>query len=1232
MKSSADRNLLFGILALQMDFISRNQLIEAMNGWMLDKSKTLGELLVKREHLATANCQLLESLVDAHVAQHGGQAEASLASLPVAASVAKELNELGDPDVQSIVQYTIIQTPEELSAGSGATGAGAADVTVDAHSPAAEPAHVESVEERPETGDGDPHQTIQQTLIQPPVENESRYRILRPFAEGGLGQVSIAMDEELNREVAFKEIKLRHVRNESARSRFVVEAEVTGGLEHPGIVPVYGFGEFDDGRPYYAMRFIRGETLLDALLQFHEMEWNETATGETADESAEASADTSSDSTRASSTTKAKAGESSVAYSQNLEFRGLINHFIDVCHAIEYAHSRSVLHRDLKPANIMLGNYGETLVVDWGLAKASGTTEPTADGELPLNPASGSHSAATQAGSLIGTPSFMSPEQAEGRIEQLGPASDVYSLGATLFQVLTGQPPAGARPGHRTSEKLAVTELLKRVRKGKVPRPSEVNPHVPSALDAVCLKAMALRPGDRYPSARAFGEDLEAWLADEPVSAWQEPWTIRARRWARRHPAIVSTGVSALAIGLVAFAIGFAVVSESHESERLAKIAAEKSAEEERLAKDEAKAAKAEAVDRFRDARDAVETSLVGISEALRDFPGVQEARRQLLQKAADDYARFAEDKSDIPELRAEAARALVRLGNVQMTVRDFREARASFDKARSRLQTLTEELPGEVLFRFDLAIALGRLASACFALGESDAAEQSLGSAMESLKKLAAADEKETKYRVALAEIGNWQAQLLAERGEFDRAIALLRDSARQFRNLIAERGAVSGRQDGHLFRKGLATTLNRLAAAQSGAGLIEESRSTAEDAATIWTSLVEEDEDRPDFLSGRAASMLHLMAAAGYLGHEGKELIACDGAIDDYRALVDVTGDVPRHRLNLGLTVVNLARVNNRLGNNSFALEAAVVAERQLWDLIEELPLDREYLAEGAAAISLRARIESELGNFDIVLDGDEFPGIFDEVIGQWDQLIEDHPGVPRYREDGAICRGNYGRALFWGGRLEEAAEMLELARSSFALALAEMPPGADPESDRRAKSYLNDGLAHVLVEMGNVALASNESEIARQNFQAAIDVRRKLPPRADSLRKLAELLANCPEKSLRNPKAAVAAGEQAVRLAAGNRPAFAALGMAQFRAGSVEEAIVSLKKARKLKIHEHCLDGYFLALALKGRNGAGDAEEARREFDAAAKIRKTHGAGHGDWKRIHQEAARALGVSLE
>src|SRR5256714_12348881 len=173
--------------------------------------------------------------------------------------------------------------------------------------------------------------------------------------------------------------------------RFLLEAEITGGLEHPGIVPVYGLGQYADGRPYYAMRFVRGDSLKQALERFHKDDVPGRDPGE-----------------------------------RSLQMRKLLGRMIDVCQAIAYAHSRSVLHRDLKPGNIMLGKYGETLVVDWGLAKPTGRTAGDGSGtEGPLRPAVG-ESSATGMGSAIGTPADMSPEQANGRLDELGPAPGVY--------------------------------------------------------------------------------------------------------------------------------------------------------------------------------------------------------------------------------------------------------------------------------------------------------------------------------------------------------------------------------------------------------------------------------------------------------------------------------------------------------------------------------------------------------------------------------------------------------------------------------------------------------------------------------------------------------------------------------------------------------------------------------------------------------------------------------------
>ena len=406
---------------------------------------------------------------------------------------------------------------------------------------------------------------------------ETRYRPQSFHAKGGLGEVWRAEDEELHREVALKRIQERHRGNAESLRRFLREAEITAKLQHPGIVPVHGLGRDADGRPCYAMRFVEGGTLDDALKRFHEADRQPGR----------------------------NAGERSLA------LRELLNRFIAVCNTVAYAHSRGILHRDLKPGNIMLGDYGETLVVDWGLAKPFARTElERSTGEATLMPAATEDcpEGGTQHGRALGTPAYMSPEQAAGRWDVVGPASDVFSLGATLYAILTAQPP------YRGPTQEIV---LHQARHGEFPTPRKVKPDVPRALEAICLKAMALKPEDRHATARELGADVEKWLADEIVSAWLEPFTDRARRWMRRHRAMVASSAAAVLVALLASITGVFVLAAAERRERGLRETAQEKEQEAFDEKGKAEAAQEQAMEAMR-AIDPKEETLQTLLAQLR--------------------------------------------------------------------------------------------------------------------------------------------------------------------------------------------------------------------------------------------------------------------------------------------------------------------------------------------------------------------------------------------------------------------------------------------------------------------------------------------------------------------------------------------------------------------------------------------------------------------------------------
>lgn len=444
------------------------------------------------------------------------------------------------------------------------------------------------------------------------VTTRSDYRGLRSFARGGLGEVWLGRDAAIGRDVAVKRLQDQDADDPSRRKRFLREAAVTGRLEHPGIAPVYGIGEDSAGRPCYSMRFIPGETLLDAIRSLHH-----TAPTPT-------------------------------------ELRPLLTHFVALCSTVAYAHSRGVVHRDIKPSNVAVGAFGETILLDWGIAQ-------TDDALASENPAGGSNDApqpfsrfATQAGTVLGTPGYMAPEQAAGG--RVGPAADIFSLGATLWTLLTGNVP-----------------------------PDEAH-SPPRTLLVVAVKAMANNPGDRYCSVAALAADIECWLSDQPLAAVQDAWGVRLRRWSRRHRMLVASTATALFVAAVGFAIAAGVLTgknkELHDAVELANTNAKLAGERE-----------AEALANFQTACDAVDKFTVKITEDPRlKQADLEKLRRDLLASATVFYRQLSERHGNDPRLLKLIVNAHIRLGIIEQ---ELGNATASENERRTAIRLL-EQFPGQ--------------------------------------------------------------------------------------------------------------------------------------------------------------------------------------------------------------------------------------------------------------------------------------------------------------------------------------------------------------------------------------------------------------------------------------------------------------------------------------------------------------------------------------------------------
>jgi len=1013
-----ERDLLFGVVAFQSGAIDADYLAETCANWVADSKVPLAEMLMDRGRMTDEQRTEVERAVARELESHGGNPKATLA----AAMDGRTLEIIGDSAAAKVALEFAVAPPAAKTPHEG-------DLKIVGEiSPAAH-------------------------------ESRDRYTVTHLHAKGGMGRVWLARDSSLGRQIALKDLRPDQVDNSILCSRFLYEAKITAQLEHPGIVPVYEVGQGEV--PYYTMRFVKGRTLSEAIRAYHK--------------------------------------QRAAGLADSVDLLALLSSFVGVCHAVAYAHSRGVIHRDLKGQNVVLGDFGEAIVLDWGLAKRVGPDHSSGDGDVerdapaaaddspacpgaagpdlspgvrngettlppesestdpgtagltshgsarlsasdngsmetidlgslplpspsplesagrkPASRESGAGPDGTRHGQLLGTPPYMAPEQARGEHDRVDQRSDIYALGAILYELLTGVPPFVAPK---------TAEIIRKVcHEAPIP-PRELVPQIGPALQAVCLKAMSKDPTGRYATATELAQDVQRYVADEPVNAYREPWTGKLLRWARRHKVAVSTAAGLLATASVALAVStFLIARERNEAEAQGK---------------QARAA----------VHMLTEVADIGFDEQLDPL------QKKFLEKALAYYEKFTSRAAGDSAVKLEHGRACQQMGDIERKLGRLADSEKSYHRALDLLEPLaagsgaghdvkqslarTRTLLGDLLVRrggdTDGATDLYRLALAAqraLADPQKDPAAtpedrlrlgQSLRSQADLLrleggfrKAVSVYDEAVAQLELAhtvLAanpEIRTEWALAVDRRGWVHRELGDMAAAERDFRQaldlldrLVAEFPTIPRH------REVLAKACNSLGVLEKDTGRMGDAEVHLRRQVPLARRLAEDFPDRPEYRSILGRALTNLGTVLFQVGRGADALPVLREAIDLNAAISAGSPDDAQVKFYLAISHHDLGEALMRQGDTTAAIASYKKAQAINEAMVRQNPNQPRYQSDLASNLDSLAWAMNAAGQPRAAATAGDATAIYDRLIATYPDNVD-------YRIRQAVCLRNQGVVL--------------------------------------------------------------------------------------------------------------------------------------------------------------------------------------------------------------------------